>query len=426
MVLLFRILMILGVMFVNRPITLWANEVLSWEESLVQAAANHPDLILAQEQIRQSKDDKTIAASGLWPQVDASASVIGTSNKAQDGRSSHNTNYDYGLSGSQLLFDGFQTVNNVRASQENVKASQWNFKFVSSQVRFRLRSAFINMLKAQEQIKLAQDIYNIRRQNLDLITLRYNSGTEHRGALLTAQANLAQADFEIHQSSRNLLVAQRALMKEMGTTGKGPIEVKGSLQLNQIPTQRPDFEQVVLDDPQLLKLILQENAASFDAKSTQGNWSPAVSLIGGAGKSDTVFPAKAQSADVGVKLSWSLLEGGSRSAQIDRAQSILRGLKAQQHSLKDSLVVALEGAWNTLSDAIEQVDVQRKFLEAAEMRSKIAQQQYQVGIITYNDWNTIEDNLVSTKKIFLNTQMNALLAEANWVQAQGKDLEYAP
>ena len=99
----------------------------------------------------------------------------------------------------------------------------------------------------------------------------------------------------------------------------------------------------------------------------------------------------------------------------------------------DSIIFDLDGTlWDSTGnvatawqDAIEQVEVQKKFLDANQERSRIASQQYSTGLLTFNEWTIIEDNLVSTKKTFLNTQANALLAEANWIAAQGRTLEYA-
>ena len=78
-----------------------------------------------------------------------------------------------------------------------------------------------------------------------------------------------------------------------------------------------------------------------------------------------------------------------------------------------------------MQDAIESVDVQLKSLDAAQERSKIAQAQYSTGFINFDNWIIIENDLVSAKKSYLQAQANALLAEANWIQAKGETLEYA-
>jgi len=238
------------------------DENLTWEDCLTQASHNHPDLFSAIQQVRQSQDTKAITASGLFPQATASLSV--TQNKSQSPSTAFAENgtgaiqqsgnsYAYGLSGSQLLFDGFKTINNLKASSENVKATQENFKYVSSQVRLRLKTAFINLLKAQELIQITKDIYAIRKQDLDLITLRYNSGTEHKGALMTAQANLAEAEFEIHQAMRGVKVAQRDLVKEIGRNFLLSIHVVSDFDIRNQYEDDPDFEELVNSNPQLLK-----------------------------------------------------------------------------------------------------------------------------------------------------------------------------
>ncbi len=392
-------------------------EQLTWEEALKKAAQFHPDLVSAKEQIRQSKDSKLIIQSSFLPQVTGNLGVT-------QAKSPTTTTYSYGVSGSQLLFDAGKTINDVRSAKENVNASTQNFQYVSSLVRLRLRNAFINLLKAQHSVDLTREIQNIRKQNLDLITLRYNSGTEHRGALLTASANLAQSEFDIHQASRILHVAQRSLTKEIGSKKIEPISVVGDFDITNQYKETPNIDDLVSKHPQFLKIIAQKNAATFIVGADKADLWPLVSLNGGAGKSDREWPPSTTSTDVGLSLSWSIFQGGAKRAQLDRARSQVLDLQAQEQSLKDALSLTLEQDWADLEDAREQVQVQKLFLEAAEERAKIAEGQYKVGLITFDNWTIIQDDLVSSKKTFLNTQANALLAEANWVAAQGRTLEY--
>jgi outer membrane protein TolC len=129
--------------------------------------------------------------------------------------------------------------------------------------------------------------------------------------------------------------------------------------------------------------------------------------------------------NAGLTLSLPLFEGGLRIAQVAQAKALFNQAQSNVRSTKDGVIVALEQAWAALCDAVETVDVQKKFLNAAEERAKIAEAQYSLGLIQFDNWTIIEDGLVSAKKSFLNVQANALLAEANWVQAKGETLEYA-
>jgi len=403
---------------------LTAEEILSWEDCIKEAAKNHPDLIAAGEVVKQSEASKKITASTLYPQVNSNLSAstartdTGTSNTTGD-------TYTYGVTGTQLLFDGTKTINNVKSASENITAAKQSFRFTSATVRFRLRSAFVNLLKTQESLHITEEIFNIRRANLELITLRYESGQEHRGALLTAEANLAQAQFDISQAKRGVEVARRQLVKEMGRMQLTLMQVKGDFEVKDPEKVKPDFVAIAKNNPSLQQIIAQKNAAGFSLKSTYANFSPTLSGQAGANKSSSHWTPQNDQWNLGLTLSMPVFEGGLRFAQVSQAKALLNQLRENERSTKDSAVLTLEQTWAALQDAMENVEVQRKSLIAAEERSKIAEAQYSIGFISFDNWTIIEDNLVSAKLSFLNAQANALLAEANWIQAKGETIEYA-
>lgn len=396
-----------------------AQEVLTWQDSLREAARNHPDLIAAQEEVIQSKSNKTIVSSALFPQISADA-AIGTSFSKSSGSSKSSS---YGVSGDQLIFDGFKTIHDTRAASEDIKASKESFRFVSSQVRWRLRTAFIDLLAAQSLVKITEDIYKIRQQNLQLISLRYESGMEHRGALLTAQANVAQAKFDIKSAQRSVETAQQGLIKELGREEFSPIQVQGDYLVDMNTTQTPDFMDIAQSHPNLLRAVAQRNAAGYDMKSSRSDFVPTISVSGDLGKTGRSWPPDESGSGAALRVSLPIFEGGARVAQLSRAKSVYRQLQASEHSTKDEIILSLRQSWNSLEDAIENIDVQKRFMEAAEERSKIAEAQYSVGLVSFDNWTIIEDALVRQKKSLLDAQANALLAQANWVQAQGETLE---
>jgi outer membrane protein TolC len=398
-----------------------AEEALTWDDCIREAAKNNPDLISSAEGVKESAANKRIAASGLLPQINSNVNAA----TARSATGTTTDTYSYGISGTQLLFDGIKTINDVKAASENVKAAQHSYKFTSSEVRLRLRTAFINMLKAQELLNITQEIFNIRRGNLELITLRYESGLEHKGALLTAEANLAQAQFEVSQAGRASEVAQRELMKEMGRQQFSLVRVTGGFAVSNAALEKPDFAVLADNNPYLGKLIAQKNAAAYNLKGAAGNFLPQLSGRVSTEKSSAHWPPEDEGWNAGLTLSFPIFEGGLKLAELAQAKALLNQAQANERSTKDGVILTLEQYWAGLQDAIETVEVQRKFLAAAEERARIAEAQYSLGLIQFDNWTIIEDDLVRTKKAFLNAQANALLAEANWILAKGETLEYA-
>ena len=400
-----------------------AEEILTWGGCIKEAAKNHPDLIAADQSIKQSEASKQQTASSLFPQITGNVGASTAKTAGKTGSSTADT-YSYGVTGTQLLFDGIKTINNVKAAAENIAAAKQGFKFTSTSVRFRLRTAFIDLLKVQEMLRITEDIYNIRRSNLELITLRYESGLEHKGALLTAEADLADAKYGISQAKREVEVAQRELVKEMGRTQLTPMRAKGDFEIKDAALVKPDFETLAKNNPSLQQLIAQKRSAEFSLKSAYANFSPQLTGSAGANRTDTHWTPQGDQWNLGLSLTMPIFEGGLRIAQVSQAEALVKQLQENQRSTQDGVVLTLQQNWAVLQDTIENVSVQKKALSATEERSKIAQAQYSIGLINFDNWTIIEDNLVKAKRTYLDSQAAALLAEAKWVQAKGETLEY--
>lgn len=399
-----------------------AEETLSWSGCLAEARKNHPDLIFALENVNQEKAGRRITASGLYPQVSAGVDA----STARSGSSGENADsYSYGVSATQLIFDGFKTTNNVKAAAENIKAAQEGYSFTSAEIRMNLRSAFINLLKAQELIKVAEEIVKIRKDNFDLINLRYKSGLEHKGALLTAEANLAQANFELSQARREVSFSQRQLNKELGRGDFRPMFVNADFVVKDSAPEKPDFEALVKNHPSLMQYLARVNSSAFNVKSAYSRFYPQLSGKAAANKTGDHWEPKNDQWNLGLSLTMPIFEGGLRVAQVAQAEAAYRQSEADLRSKKDALVVSLEESWAALQDAIETVIVKRKALDASDERSKIAQGQYSAGFIDFDNWIIIENDLVNAKKAFLEAEAGSLLAEAGWIKAKGETLEYA-
>ncbi len=402
-----------------------ADETLNWKDCIKEAAKNHPDLIAAQETIKQSEATRQETASALFPQITADASASTTKTAGKTGSSTADS-YSYGATASQLIFDGIKTINNVKAASEDIAAAKQGYKFTSTSVRFKLRSAFIDLLKAQEMLRIAEEIYNIRRGNLELITLRYQSGLEHKGALLTAEADLADAKYVILKNNRSIEVARQALVKEMGRANLTPVYARGDFKVKNSALEKPDFPALTKNNPSIQQLTFQVRSAEFGLKSTYGSFFPQLTGSAGANRTGAHWlPTGAgDQYDLGLGVSLPLFEGGLRTAQVAGAKALLKELQEKERSMRDGVILTLQQTWAALQDAIENVNVQNKVLIATEERSKIAQAQYSIGFVSFDNWIIIEDNLVKAKSNYLDAQATALLAEAKWIQAKGETIEY--
>ncbi len=397
-----------------------AGEILTWEECVREAKRNHPDLISAAEEVKQAKADLDIDISAMVPDITSAASA--KRGKSASGKTKDS--YAHSITGQQLIFDGFETSSEVSNALKTLHAQEYNYNVTSSNVRLNLRSAFTGLLKAQELISLTEQIAERRKQNLDLVKLRYEAGREHKGSLLTAEADLAQAEFEVTQAQRSITLAQRELSKELGLDKMKLWKVKGEFSVEEGYNLKPALEDLALATPFLNELIAKKEAARYNLQSAQSDFFPKVYLDASLGRSGTSVLPRGKQWSAGMSMSFPLFEGGSRITGVTKARSQFEQAKADERSGRDSVLVTLETTWKDLQDAIATVEVKKKFLEAAEERAKITTAQYESGLTSFDDWIIIEDNFVSAEKNYLTAQANMLSTEAYWIQAIGGTLEY--
>ena len=417
---------------------------LSWKECVTITMDKNPELKSSRELIIQSKAKVGSAISGYLPQISANLGATVSRQTSQDQTTqkySTNVNqilvneatkkkwddsysYSYGISGRQMIFDGLKTVFDIKSAESLVDQSKYRHQVSSSQVRLDLRTSYVRLMKSQESIDLLRQIASRWKKNLDLVTMRYRAGREHRGSVLNAEANLAQARLELQQAERGLRISQLELLRQMGVPVYAPVSADEKLAGKIASSGRPDLYVLLKTHPLVLQAEKQREASEYGKKSKIAAFSPVISATGSAGKSDSSFPAGRTNLSAGLDVSVPLFTGGSNYFNYRASESEVRKLKADEQATREKVLLDLEQKWNDWQNSIGQTAVRRKFVEAAEERSRIAESQYSIGLIQFDNWIIIEIELALAKKYYLDALASELVAEAAWIQAQGETLSY--
>ena len=416
-----RIYLFLALFIFVAVLPLQAEESLTWQQCVSETRRAHPDLSSALAFLQQAEADKRITEGSLLPQLSLGASFQqgGTTEQGIAASSS-----SYALSAEQLLFDGHKTSNQVASNEEAIKAAKYNFNAVSANVRFALRSAFTQLLLAQDLVGLTVEIAERRQKNVRLINLYYQGGKEHIGSLHQAQADLAQAEFEVSQAERGLALAQTRLASALGRDIHKPLRVQGSYRASDLSAEKPDLALLAKNNPLFQQLDAKTKAARYAFDAANSAFSPQLSLTSSIGRSaPDHWPFNAVDWRAGFTLSVPIYEGGSGRGRVSKARAVLSQQNAQERSGYLQIFDTLEQNWKNFQDARRMVVVQKKQLDAAIDRSAIANAQYSNGLVKFNDWVIIENNLVGAKKNFLNAEANLLIAEAQWIQVKGGGLD---
>jgi len=392
------------------------NAPLTWSDCVSLASRNNPDLAAARNSLESSRASYFGSYNGLCPQITLSNSYS-DSNASNDSE-----NWQVGGSVRLNLFNRSQ-IYSIKSSRAFTAQSEANLKQTSAALRFNLRVAFAQLLFAQKNIEVSQSIVNMRQQEAQLVTLRYNSGTEFKGNMLRANAQFLQAKADLDKSVRDLRTVQRVLNRQLGLDEFTVIIVTNTLEIQE-PGDLPKDEQSLLNSrPDVVLQEAQvESAQAGLGQSKSALWpnlSANYSQSSSGGSESSSF--NSFQPNWGLTLNYPLFGGGPTAAYyaISAAKNNLEKENQNLRSVRAQAVVDIETAWSNFSNAIDQLKVQSELLTASRTRYDEANIRYDSGLMTYDNWEIISTDRVSQEHQTIQAQLNALVAEASWAKAKG-------
>jgi outer membrane protein TolC len=355
--------------------------------------------------------------NGLLPQVGLSNSVGGSAGAPAQ-------SWQAQASASLNLFNASQLAT-IKTSAASLAAASASLRQASATLRYNLRTAFLQFLFAQENVDISRSIIDIRARSAKLLSLRYESGSESRGNMLSAQAELTQAKVLYEQALADLRTSQKALDQQLGLDDFRTITATGTLDIGE-PQPLPK-----IDDSVLLSLpavAVQEAAVkSSEATLDQSKSSlwPSLSASYARSRSGAAeFPAAQYGWSLGGVLSYPIFSGGPTSVYyaVSAAKRGVEEARANLRSVRNAATVSLENAWTNWFKAAGTVQVDASLLAAARQRNIEGDIRYDSGLLTYDNWEIISSDRITQERQLLADRLNAAVAEAAWAQALGKGL----
>lgn len=396
---------------------------LTWEECVRTAEMNNPDIVSAREGILQVAAAKNIVRADLLPQISASASGARSYSETSISGGETSNSFYYGLSAKQLIFDGFKSVYELKSAGAELESAKLNYMVKSAEVRYNLRKAYIDYIKAKEMLKIAGEIQTRRKHIYDLVRLRYNAGKEHVGSLHSTEADLLESKADLAAAERGLSLANTTLCHLLGYDASAELNISGDLELSPGNQAEPDFGLIASNTPAVLKAASAKDSAYYSMKASELDYSPKLYGNASIGRRGETMSDMSDQWSLGFEVTAPLFEGGRTYYSVSKAESAHRQAKADEKSIKNSAVSSLRESWNSLKNSSDTVEVQKLSLKAATERSGIGEMQYSIGTLSFDNWTIIENNLAAARKSYINAFASAMTAEAAWIQSKGGTLE---
>ncbi|MAO64607.1 MAG: hypothetical protein CL666_06380 [Balneola sp.] len=203
-------------------------------ELIDQALLNRSDLKSALADIRSLELQAQMAKNNLYPSVSASAgistsysdqySLLGESVAFGDQFFDQRINRSLGFSVSIPLFQNWNRMYNIQASEIQLKNSELNLENSRLQVIQEVTQAYNDFTSYQKQMEASEKSLKASERAFETQQERYNVGSSTLIELSQAQANYVQAQSNYTQAMYNLIFQEKLLDYYLGKLSGDTVE----------------------------------------------------------------------------------------------------------------------------------------------------------------------------------------------------------
>ncbi len=393
------------------------NGVLTWEQCLERTKVQNPDLVAARAAVRELEFGVSSASAGFLPYISASVGAShGQDENADNWTTRENSAADISLR--QDLFSGGGNVAKRRRALAQLSIGNEQYRKTLSDIELRTRLAYVDVLYAQDLIVLTEKIEERRSNNERLIQLRFDGGRENAGSLARSKAQHSQSRFEVREARRSLNYALHNLAAAMGQMEPAAGAFGDLLALS--PDDLVDLQGLMEQTPDYRIATTQIEASKQGMKLARSARFPELGFSASAGVGDrSGFDHYDANWQVGLSASMPLFTGNKLRSDVAAAKENIVQSEMGMMNVANTLMATLVQRWSTYADAVENEAVQKELLDAEMLRAEISTAKYKQGLLSYEDWDIIESNLINQGKTHLQRRRTSELEQARWKNTLG-------
>lgn len=394
-------------------------ETLTWQQVVVRSKEQNAELLEQMAKLRVAEASEYAAMSPFLPQI--SASISGNrsgqnSLEAQDSISaSLNLRYN--------LFSGFADLGRLWRSKEQTLIARLQLRQTLADVSAQLKESFSNFSYAKSLVSLNKQIVERRRENMRTVELRYESGRENKGSVLLSKAYYEEAQLNVSQAELLVKTYRMQLATLLGYSHEIDLDVVGEIAV-EAPDAEPKFEELALRIPLVQQAEADLRVAKYDYDiSLRSGFSPSLDFSSSLGKSDTKFyPEENEQWNAGLTVTIPLFDGGKDYYGVKAASAQRVTREYARDRVFRAALVNLRDLFANYKLIHQKVAITENFKEAASTRGMISRGKYNNGLMSFEDWDNVENELIQRERAYLEAKKESVVVESRWERVLGESV----
>lgn len=398
-----------------------ATTQITYEDAIDIAQRQNSEIKAQENTLESSRFLQKAARSNFLPNLTGSLSYDKNNLETiETGFKEDSKNFGAALNLRYNLFNGFSDSQNYNIAKYRVETQEALLTESKSSVSYDLKTSLGKYFYAKDSLEISKDIQRRRKDNLEMVELRFTSGRENKGSVLLSQAYLEQAKLDLIRAENSYKTGLASIRKVLNLSLDFDFEITGAPKTSKLPSETPNFDQIIEGTPTVKRYRASLETAKSNVITSRSGFFPTWDLNATLGKNgQEFFPDDTKRWSFGSTISWSLFNGGKDFYTVN-SQALLR--QAAQRDLDTQFLDLrrqLEETYASLVEAHYSVDVSLSFLNAAKVRAEIARSKYNNGLTNFEEWDRIENELISNQKDYIQKVRDLITAQATWDRVQG-------
>lgn len=398
-------------------------------DALSAAYETNPTLTGARAGQRATNESVPLARANGRPDAAGTATYTELFPRSDGNNFTPDRTLSGGINVSVPIYTGGAVKNSIRAAENRVQAGFAGLRATESAIFSAVVATYMDVIRDEAIVDLNRAQVGVLQVNLEATRDRFQIGDLTRTDVAQSEARLALATSNLEAARANLIRSKENYIQLVGHV---PGDLEAPPPLPNFPATPEEAVGVALEyNPDLIAAKELSEAAMFDRRGAEASRLPFVSGFGSGsyannfgsidpGTSGRTFDKSSTSAQIGVRATIPLYQGGQPAAQIRQAQARLGQAMEQQIAAEREAIAQTRAAYASWRASQDVIAASERAVSANELSLEGVRAENSVGNRTILDILNAEQELLNSKVQLVAARRNSYVAGFSLLAAIGR------
>ncbi len=326
-----------------------------------------------------------------------------------------------GVNLAQPIFRGFQTLNQVRVAEANVRAGRETLRNVEQSLLLAAATAYMDVVRDQAIVRLNENNIKVLNNQLRATQDQFNVGEVTRTDVAQAQARRSGATSNLEVARANLKTSRATYERVVGSP---PGRLRdGGIPRRMMPSSLQNaLATAARENPLIVNALYLEQAARYTVDQIRGQLLPSVTL--NANYQRSFDPSRnldqSDARSVTANMTVPIYTGGAVEAQVRQAKHTHVGRLQQIEQARTEQQALVIAAWSRYQAANAQVASAAEQVRANQTALTGVREEYRVGQRTLLDVLNAEQELLNSQVLEVSARHDVVVQAYTVLQTIGR------